>query len=316
MIVFPGTGEVCRVSTSVEANDDSSVLIILKKPLQNTYNSGERLTIHGMGVDGPILGAVPGSPYYSIDLALKAGIKFFWTKMPYSLRRTSNYGKRGLVTSLVPFQLPDSSKVWGFFRYYESDEVDNANLGKCINRLITGDDKGGPIAPWTYSIIATHLGMAREPGKKHSNDDVYTTNGGRWFNEETVAALGNLRSLQDKGRVLVAQTSRLLKYNLANDMLTKYANSPDGFTREKIGDAEKIIIHKIHDDVFGSFVPGLDDVRGITFYADNPAKTSIFIGNALIDKSEIQINPPDQSGRASTGIRWFKPDTTDYTKRK
>jgi hypothetical protein len=316
LIVFPGTGEVCQVSTSVEANDDSSVLIILKKPLQNTYNSGERLTIHGMGVDGPILGAVPGSPYYSIDLALKAGIKFFWTKMPYSLRRTSNYGKRGFETSLVPFQLPDSSKVWGFFRYYESDEVDNANLGKCINRLITGDDKGGPIAPWTYSIIATHLGVARKPGQRRSNDDVYTTNGGRWFNEETVAALRNLRSLQDKGRVLVAQTSRLLKYNLANDMLTKYANSPDGFTREKIGDAEKIIIHKIHDDVFGSFVPGLDDVRGITFYTDNPAKTGIFIGNDLIDKSEIQINPPDQSGRASTGIRWFKPDINDYTKRK
>ncbi|KIL40134.1 hypothetical protein SD70_15790 [Gordoniibacillus kamchatkensis] len=112
---------------------------------------------------------------------------------------------------------------------------------------------------------------------------------------------------------MVTRTSRLLKYNLVHDMLSKYANTGSGFEVRKSEGVEKIIIHNIHDDIFGTFKPTLEDLRGITFYTDSPEKTEIWIEKNKINSNEIQINNEDQTGKRSIAIKWYAPDTIDYT---
>ncbi len=314
VICFPPTGEVCQVSRVV--SEDHGTVLLLKSPLRHAYAPEEAVTIHGAGQGGPRLGAVKGSPYYCMDLILRSGIKFFWIRPGWQLAKRTGSGSLGFESSIAPFQLPDAHRVWGFYRYYEQPEADNDHLGRCVDRILAGDDKGGPLRPGTYCIVTTHLGYGRlENGQLALADELYKRNGNGWFNAETVKALRRLRAAQDNGRILVARTSRLLRYNLVQDMLSKYHDSRYGYTREYRNGIESIVIHEIHDDVFGAFRPEPEDLRGITFYTADPARTRIFIGDRPVSPSLLQVNPADETGLPSIGFKWFPPDTTDYTRK-
>lgn len=269
---------------------------------------------------GPAVGAVPSSPYYCVDLALKAGIKVFWIHMPESVVHETNRGRWGVNTTLLPATLPDDHTVWGLLRYYETGQTNNTYLGACIHRVLYGDklSKGKPMSPDTYMIISTHFGYADKDelmdNKYKFEDHVYEFNGNKWFNNETIKAFHSLKKEQEKGRVLVVRTSRLIQYNLAHDMLSKYANTTNGYTVDTSNGYEKFIVHELHDDLFGAFIPKVDDLRGITCYCKNPDTAEIWIGHTRVNKTEIQINEKDHTGNKSIGIKWFKPDTNDYTK--
>ncbi len=317
-IVFPHTGEWAAVKEIVVSG--KPVRILLDKPLKNAYPAGEYLTEHpedpGLGFRE---GAVRHSGYYCADLARQAGIKAFWARMPSDISRKTAAGKLGFDTCLVPKRLPDNRMVWGLLRNYEYAQTNNTWLGKCINRALSGDkfSSGKPISRDTYLIIATHFGYGDSDGEWDNQQytpeqNVYALNGGKWFNDETIQAFRALKIRQDQGEILVTRTSRLIKYNLAHDMLTKYAHSSDGYTLAATADGEKITIHKIKDDCFGAFTPTIEDVRGITFYCKEPSKAEIWITDKKIDSSEYQINKPDHTGQPSIGIKWYPPDTQDY----
>jgi hypothetical protein len=102
-----------------------------------------------------------------------------------------------------------------------------------------------------YMIVYTHLGK---------NSDC-----GQMIAEETQVALRNLASEYEKGNIYVTTTSRLLNYYINWKYLNwSYANK---------GDETVITIKNVEDPVFGSFVPTVSDLRGITFYV--PSKDVI-----------------------------------------
>lgn len=314
-IVFPSTGEeamILQIDVSVKSN-----IVTLDRCLKNAYPKDEYFTEHPQMESA---GANPNSGYYCADLARQAGIKAFWAPIPQNIRNKTLRGNLGFDTCIIAKKLPDNRDVWGLLRNYEYGQTNNTWLGKCINRALFGDrfSDSKPANTDTYIIISTHLGYADSDGlwdneRYTISDNIYEVNGGKCFNDETIQAFKNLKMKQDNGEILVTRTSRLVKYNLVHDMLTKYAHTPDGFTISMSSEGEKIIIHKVHDDCFEEFIPSLEDLRGITFYCKNPETAQVWINNIRIDSSEIQINHEDHTGSKSLGIKWHKHDTTDYT---
>lgn len=313
-LAFAGTGERVRVA-GVLAQEPAEVILSLVTPLEHTYAEGAEFSIHP--ARKPVEGAVPGSPYYCVDLAIEAGIKAYWQKIPSSIKEQTDDGRKGFATTLTPLTLPDGKTVWGMCRYYEVGQANNTWLGACINRVLDGDaERGGPMRPDTYMILSTHLGYADRDGDANNRsivDDVYEFNGGRWFNDATVKALRTLRAAQDAGRVLVARTSRLVQYNLVHDILSKYANMERGYKVVSERGIQRVMVDQIHDDLFGPMSVSVDELRGITFYCENPALVEIWINGSRVDPDELQVNPPDHTGCASIGVRWYARDNFDYT---
>ncbi|MDP4084897.1 MAG: hypothetical protein Q8934_09810 [Bacillota bacterium] len=62
----------------------------------------------------------------------------------------------------------------------------------------------------------------------------------------------------------------------------------------------------------GKFIPTLNDIRGITFYIDNPQQSEILLNGEPIDFRYISYNNSDYTGRKSIGIKWFYRNVTDY----
>jgi len=78
-----------------------------------------------------------------------------------------------------------------------------------------------------------------------------------------------------------------------------------------IKDGRTVIhIRDIADPVFGTHVPDLEEVRGITFYVKDPNTTTIDIGDAPVPSGFIQDNPSDGLS-PSIGVTWFPANTTN-----
>ena len=138
---------------------------------------------------------------------------------------------------------------------------------------------------------------------------VYWSDNGNRVNPElstpSITAFRLLKSYQDEGKILVAKTSRLLRYNLALEHAA--------FTVCEFNDDTVINMTAIKDPQFGDFTPTLDDVRGLTLYVSDGSKAEIRICDIRVPQEETQRNPADETGRQSVSIRWLHPDYTDYT---
>lgn len=307
-----------RIAVSeVAASRCGGLKLALAEPLDRSVDVHTPLSFHPQRK--PVEGAVASSHYRSVDLALRAGIRAFWTRLPGEVDEATDGGRLGLSTTLVPQMLPDGTRIWGLMRYYETGQTNNTWLGACLSRVLFGDavTDGRAMRPDTYQIVSTHLGYG---DADRVCDDLYTIgedvqalNGGEWFNQQTADALRALAAEQKAGRVLVANTTRLVRYNLTHEALTANAGTRRGFEVSQFQGRVRITIHTIYDAIFGPDKPSLRDLRGITFYCDDPGSAEIWIGEHKVDREDIQVNPPDHTGRASAGIRWYPSDTTDYT---
>ncbi|GGJ09424.1 hypothetical protein GCM10010885_18140 [Alicyclobacillus cellulosilyticus] len=230
-------------------------------------------------------GALPGSPYHVTDLLIPYGIRFVWADIPSA--------RFGYPSIIYPLRLPDGRKVWGFWRYTSSSidkrgdshwvwSVDDLSQVLTIRHLLEIE--------WghEYAIVATHL---------CSDNDVNPLPG------NAVAALRLLQHQYLAGHILVARTSRLLQYNVTQRYLQYYV------TRSH----QEAVIHitGIADPVFGWQPPTLANLRGVTFYTSDPARTQIDIWNTPVNPALIQRNPTD-GVHPSIGIRWYPPDTRNY----
>lgn len=83
-------------------------------------------------------------------------------------------------------------------------------------------------------------------------------------------------------KLIVAKTSRLLNYANVHKNVS-YAKATEN-------DKTYINIDYIDDPIFGRSVPDLDEIRGITFYCDNPEKVVLLLNKSKIDQNEIQVN--------------------------
>ncbi|WP_051331199.1 hypothetical protein [Aneurinibacillus terranovensis] len=229
----------------------------------------------------------PKSPYYHTDILLKNGVRFVWNSTSDSAFGENN--------ALFPIHLRDGRSVWGFHRYaFDKGKKNRANWTWGPGALyiqLTKNRLDELVAKRQYAIVAQHFGGGNRAFP---------------FYGKNVAALRLLARYNDDGKILVARTSRLLRYNLAQNCL-KYHT-------KQAGDEKHIILDTIDDPIFGKSPVTIDEIRGITFYVGNSQKAKIFIGNQPVPENQIQRNPADETGKQSIGIKWFAPNVYDYSR--
>ena len=255
-------------------------------------NHGNEANVDAFGAYNPHLfsryqaGDNPQSPYYHTDMTIKNGIHFVWDSVGES--------QFGQDQPTFEIKLRDGQKVWGFHRYTNEVTADGKKdwtwVPREIHRQITKERLDQLVAKKQYAVLGQHLGGY---------------NIGFPFDEKGVATLRMLANYQDQGKVLVARTSRLLKYSVDSRGVS-YAYA------EKDGEGW-LNITGVNDPLFGPQPLTIDTLRGVTFYLPKPEKTHLLINMNPVDPKEYQVNPADETGKPSLGIRWFPRDVEDHT---
>jgi hypothetical protein len=230
----------------------------------------------------------PKSRFYHTDVTLKNGIKFVWASLSQK--------QFGCDFPLYEISSRDGQKVWGFKRYtgkYKMRDFLWLWNPRRIAEQLTSVNLNSIVNNNQYSIVAQHLGGL---------------NTGFPFSAQGVAALKRLSSYQQNGKILITRTSRLLNYAEVTKFLHYCTVKENGQTY--------INIEYVKDPVLGEFKPTLNQIRGLTFYVDNPNTTHLFLSLVPINKNEIEKDKPDRLKRKSISIKWFKPDYTDYTRHR
>jgi hypothetical protein len=264
-------------------------------------NYGPRSNVQNFGTRPFTTGDVPGAPEFHTDLLLEYGVRYAWNQ--------SQGGIFGVEDPLVPMRLRDGRRIWGFRRYTTEIGPDAEEIAASHRiRLGRNERDAATCVLWWpellpyqlsepklerllerghYAIIAQHLGELRD---------------GEHFAPATVDAFRRLRALQDAGRLLVARVSRLLDYHRAAAHLE--------FQVRRTGRLD-IDITAVRDPVIGTFVPSFEQLRGITFYVEDPGATTLFLNGRPIPKRELVVGASDGAAR-SIGIRWFDENATDH----
>lgn len=264
------------------------------------------------------LGDHPESSAYHSDLTLAYGIKFLWLgrittvigqSVPITLKTFSSiYDSRHPVDSLRNMmkefaknvlavlgnrkyamhksydlirvaKLDDGQKAYEFLRFDNywkgiATGATSKRLAYVISRrtLERLKEVGG------YMVVYTHLG-------KNSDCSQVVA-------KETQNALRDLASEYERGNIYVTTTSRLLNYYVNQKYLK--------WSYETKGEEMIITISSVENPVFGSFVPTIQDLQGITFYVPDKDKIRIYINDRQI--TNIRRNPPDFKERESVTI--------------
>ncbi|HUS90166.1 MAG TPA: hypothetical protein VMW91_12540 [Desulfosporosinus sp.] len=254
-------------------------------------NHGSESNVQNFGAYNPKTlfkyqaGDDPKSPYYHTDLTIDNGIRYVWNSIGMSQFSYDN--------PLFPIKLRDGRQVWGFQRYTHDvvkGKYDWTWETHELHRQITKQRLEQLVQERKFSIVAQHLGKGSD---------------GFPFNPIDIQALQLLKAYQDEGKVLVARTSRLLDYARAQKFVRYSIVQIEGKTY--------ININSIEDSVLEPTTPTMDEIRGLTFYVDDPDKTYVLLNLTLIPKEQLQRNGPDRSSEKSIGVKWYMPDYTDYS---
>lgn len=234
-------------------------------------NHGSESNVQNFGAYNPNdlfkyqAGDDPKSPYYHTDLTVDNGIRYVWNSIGMSQFSYDN--------PLFPIKLRDGRQVWGFQRY--THDVVNGKYDWTwetyeLHRQITKQRLELLVKEKKFSIVAQHLGKGSD---------------GCQVNPIDIQALQLLKSYQDEGKVLVARTSRLLDYARAQKFIRYAIVQSEGKTY--------ININSIEDDVLKPTTPTMDEIRGLTFYVDDPDRTYVLLNLTLIPKEQLQRNGAD-----------------------
>ncbi len=107
-----------------------------------------------------------------------------------------------------------------------------------------------------------------------------------------LSALRTLKQEHEEGRIYVTTPGRLLAGNLIHRSLEWEADRKDGRV--------DIRILTFTDETGLSWIPAIDELRGVTFYTPLPENTRILMGDTEI--GGILVNPPDKTRRASVSV--------------
>jgi len=191
---------------------------------------------------------------------------------------SSRYSMRRYNELVRVARLDDGQPVFEFTR---SNQCPSGLWGECATAPGLADtlrdevldalvDGGG------YMIVYTHLG--KNEGFPH-------------LPPPTVQALRSLAERNRSGTVWVTTTSRLLRYYVNKTYLQWEASGSGGET--------EIVIQTTQDPVRGVLEPDVEALGGVTFYVEDPEKTTVLLSG---EKIEVVMNPPDGSGRKSVTI--------------
>lgn len=271
---------------------------------------GSRTNVQNFGFGGHQVGDIPGSTAYHTDLLIEYGVRFSWNHL--------NGTPCGLQEALSPLHLRDGRRLWGFARYMSA--VDDRAVEAFerhprfyeVNPAFARNwGKGRPATMlWWPALLDSQLSTAvLNELTHHGLFSITAQHLGDLASEQelspaAVEVFRDLRARQDAGDILVARTSRLLEYSRVVRHLRF----------EVRGGAEQLYVDitAIMDPVLGTFVPRLEQLRGITFQVPDPTKTHVLLNGRPIPGRELLRTAPDAAERA-IGIRWFAADTTDYT---
>jgi hypothetical protein len=265
-------------------------------------NHGNDKNFQNIGKKKHMQGDNKEMEYYHSDMMLEMGVKYIWNQAPIDVFSFDDL--------LIETNLNDGNKIWSFPRFQASyvksaDELTNFDKYNCnywddkkiavlwypeaLKLELAKKNLDELVEKQGYCIATQHLGY------------IYRT--ADFFDKNSVQALNLLAKYQDDGKILVARTSRVLDYNLAN----KYLD----FEIYKSENLVFININGIDDPVFGYKKANLEDLRGITFYTEAPKNSFIAIRGKLVDEREITYNKSDGVA-PSISIKWFEKDTNNY----
>ncbi|MZP28136.1 hypothetical protein GTO91_00155 [Heliobacterium undosum] len=231
----------------------------------------------------------PASPYYHTDLL--PNIRFVWGST-----RGSFESRLCRPSLLYRRTLRDGKRLWGFYRY-TNEGLDGKNSPRWIwsphllkeqlnpENFRQLKESGG------YAAFAQHLG-----GPSNLNPP---------FRPLEYEPLQLLAREQEQGEILVARTSRLLRYNLA-DLFVRWSAARDAAGNVTID------ISAIDDPHRGSYIPTVDDIRGITFSCSDPFLAVISLNGTPLEPALVRRHRSDRTGFGAIGVAWHNADKTNY----
>lgn len=249
-------------------------------------------------------GDVPASPAYHADITLpELGIRFF---------QSHDVSDFGSPFPLAPYALRDGQKIWGFVRTSRREQsLVEAGLGVLSSRVVETLSRRGvrqpktfPFKPWLWHTNHLDEQLSSDRLRQLVREKNFALIGQHLGSRgplptRAVRALRRLKEFSDSGEILVARTSRLLNYAVTREHLE--------FSVDQKG--EIVRVGQILDPVSGPRSPSLDDLRGITFGGPGVQNFRILYGD---EPSPIPERELDR-GRGRVGIRWFRPDTRDFS---
>ena len=262
-------------------------------------NHGGPENSNNMGLLPSQMGDNPGNKAYHSDLLLNYGVKFLWSgHITHCIGQDGKRTGENLLKQIIEFlqdfkanrevvwkhnnelvqviTLDDGQKIFDFVRYInrwgKHSMADEPFLNfqippKVIDRLIRNQG---------YMIQYTHLGDNRGPP---------------YISEPTFKVFRYIAHKSAVGELYVTSTSKLLNYYIHH----KYIN----WNSIKNGDTIEISIENIMNEVEGTYIPTINQLKGITFYIPQNKKIRLFLNQNEIG---YVINPKDHKGKYSITI--------------
>ena len=266
-------------------------------------NHGDTNNHQNIGEHDFMRGDRPGSLEYHADLIKAYGTEFLWVH--------GGVQRMGAPTAIEDCVLNDGSHMFGFRRFHARLNLDEGPAVAAAYGLNLFAAAGGSSVLQLWVPQGLPLQLDKEVLDTLVEEQLLCVCGQHLgsmypfigFDRRVVEALRRLRKYQDEGLVLVARTSRLLHYNRVRDYLRFDVLEAEG--------GPVIDIQSIEDPVRGSWLPELEDLRGITFEV-RPAwpPPELRLRGKPIAAREVRNR--DQGDWWSIGVRWFEPDVTDH----
>jgi hypothetical protein len=181
---------------------------------------------------------------------------------------------------LIRSRLQDGHSVWEFQRFVNAWGLERFQDLRDLGAQFSPRNIGLLLKNSGFMLVYSHmfegLGPSRDlPGKVRRNFE-------------------NIAGLFKDGQVLIATTSRLLRFReVCRHVSTRMTTDGE---KTRIDIEPRLVL-------FDGQTVELEraNLDGLTFYCAEPERTEIWFGDK---KVETALNPPDESGRASVSIPW------------
>jgi hypothetical protein len=263
--------------------------------------------VQNLGAGPSMQGSVRGASCFLADLVPQLGVEF--------VNCSPSSGSSRPAVAVAPREL-GGFPFWWFSRWCSSPSAeleDPSGVAKFTSRFAAGDTAmlwhpsalhlqlsdpilGQLVKDGEATVIGQHLGWLRNADR--------TVN--RRYPDTAIAALRRLQRYVHDGLILVARTSRLLRYLTVTETLV---------TRVVTSDDRVIIDCQRLGAPDGSRIrPTLEALRGVSFLSYESRSIVLAIDGVLVDEREVvRRRLRDEDGEPSLCmIRWHEPDTTDY----
>jgi len=222
----------------------------------------------------------------------------------------------GRDSVISPANLADGSRIWSFERNCRIAGIEDKaafaeKVSKRFRRKIrfkSGRD-GASATVWHPPFLSVQISRDRLRALVKARHFVvvgqhleYVPDPG-YITRDFIVAFRRLARFHERGQILVASTSRLLRYNVVYDHLT--------FTARSLPDREVIDIGDIDDPVRGRRAPLMEELAGVQFEVQAGRPVEIHVAGRPV-AAEALCRHDEDGAPSVVGFPWHEPDHTDY----